>query len=200
MRAKRACSTKNLGDCEAGYPGEKVFCKVRTCHGEKWGCHGSGLQNMVFLTWEIGLSRVQSSKNQLVTVRNGVVTDLGYKIWYFWREKWVSHVYRAPKTNLSRWEMGLSRGCCANNIDLSRWEMGLSVVMDMGFRIWYFWREKWVSRVQSSKNQLVMVRNGSVTCILWSRHIICLNSSSQRCMGPFMVTICKHFLIGSSLY
>ena len=20
-----------------------------TCHGEKWGCHGSGLQNMVFL-------------------------------------------------------------------------------------------------------------------------------------------------------
>ena len=118
-----------------------------TCHGEKWGCHGSGLQNMVFLTWEMGLSRVQSSKNQLVTVRNGVVTDLGYKIWYFWREKWVCHVYRAPKTNLSRWEMGLSRGCYANNIDLSRWEMGLSVVTDLGFKIWYFWREKWVCHV-----------------------------------------------------
>ena len=28
MRAKRACSTKKSGDCEAGYPGEKVFCKV----------------------------------------------------------------------------------------------------------------------------------------------------------------------------
>ena len=22
---------------------------VRNCHGEKWVCHGSGLQNMVFL-------------------------------------------------------------------------------------------------------------------------------------------------------
>ena len=52
---------------------------IYTCHGEKWGCHGSGLQNMVFL------SRVQSSKNQLVTVRN----------------EWVCH------------------GCSANNIDLS---------------------------------------------------------------------------------
>ena len=68
--------------------------KKPTCHGEKWGCHGccaniidfchgSGLQNMVFLKCEMGLSREQSSKNQLVTVRNGVVTDLGYKIWYF---------------------------------------------------------------------------------------------------------------------
>ena len=58
----------------------------------------------------MGLSRVQSSKNQLFTVRNGVVTDLGYRIWYFLSEKWVCHVNRAPKTNLSRREeMGLSR-------------------------------------------------------------------------------------------
>ena len=34
---------------------------IYTCHGEKWGCHGSGLQNMVFLTREMGLSRIQTS-------------------------------------------------------------------------------------------------------------------------------------------
>ena len=102
-----------------------------TCHGEKWVCRGSGLQNMVFLKWEMVLSREQSSKNQIVTVRNGSVTgvvliiytchgekfngsftDLGSKIWYFWCEKWFCHVYRAPKTNLPRWEMGLSRVLC----------------------------------------------------------------------------------------
>ena len=54
-----------------------------TVRTEKWGCHGSGLQNMVFLKCEMGLSREQSSKNQLVSERNGVVTGLGYKIWYF---------------------------------------------------------------------------------------------------------------------
>ena len=26
-----------------------VVLIILTCHGEKWGCHGSGLQNMVFL-------------------------------------------------------------------------------------------------------------------------------------------------------
>ena len=41
--------------------------------------------------------------------------------------------------------MGLSRGCCANNIDLSRWEMGFS-------RIW------------ATKYGIFEVRNGSVTC------------------------------------
>ena len=40
----------------------------------------------------MGLSRVQSSKNQLVTVRNGVV-----------------HGFCANIIDLSRWEMGLSR-------------------------------------------------------------------------------------------
>ena len=27
-----------------------VVLIIYTCHVEKWGCHGSGLQNMVFLT------------------------------------------------------------------------------------------------------------------------------------------------------
>ena len=49
---------------------------IQTCHGEKWGCLGSGLQNMVFLKLEMVLSRVQSSKNQLVTVRNGSVAGV----------------------------------------------------------------------------------------------------------------------------
>ena len=149
-----------------------------TFHGEKWGCHGSGLQNMVFLKWEMGLSREQNSKNQLVTVRNGVVTGLGYKIWYFWSEKWGFH------------------GCCANIIDLSRWEMGLSRTWATKYGIFEvrngsvtctelqkptFHGEKWgchgsrlqnmvflkcvmgLSREQSSKNQLVSERNGVVT-------------------------------------
>ena len=53
-----------------------VVLTIYTCHGNKWGCHGSGLQNMVFLKLEMGLSRVQSSENQLVTVRNGSVTGV----------------------------------------------------------------------------------------------------------------------------
>ena len=97
-----------------------------TCHGEKWGSHGCCANIIDLSRWQMGLSRiwatkygifevrngsvtVQSCKNQLVTVRNGVVTDLGYRIWYFWSVKWVCHVNRAPKTNLSRREMGLSR-------------------------------------------------------------------------------------------
>ena len=57
-----------------------VVLIILTCHGEKWGCHGSGLQNMVFLKLEMVLSRVQSSKNQLVTVRIGSDTGVVLKI------------------------------------------------------------------------------------------------------------------------
>ena len=50
-----------------------------------------GLQNMLFLKLEMVLSRVQSSKNQLVTVRNGSDTNVVLIIYTCHGEKWVCH-------------------------------------------------------------------------------------------------------------
>ena len=48
---------------------------------------------MVFLKIEMVLSRVQSSKNQLITVRNGSVTGVVLIIYTCHGEKWGFHGY-----------------------------------------------------------------------------------------------------------
>ena len=121
-----------------------------------------GLQNMV-----------------LFTVRNGVVTDLGYRIWYFWSEKWVCHVYRAPKTNFSRWEMGLSR-IWATKYGIFEVRNGSVTCTELQKPTCH--GEKWgchgccaniidlsrwemgLSRTWATKYGIFEVRNGSVTC------------------------------------
>ena len=131
---------------------------------EKWVCH---------------VYRGQSSKNQLFTVRNGVVTDLGYRIWYFWSEKWVCHVNRAPKTNLSRWEMGLSR-IWATKYGIFEVRNGSVTCTELQKPTCH--GEKWgchgccaniidlsrwemgLSRIWATKYGIFEVRNGSVTC------------------------------------
>ena len=104
-----------------------VVLIMKTCHGEKWGCHGSGLQNMVFLKWEMVLSRVQSSKNQLVPVRNGSVTGVVLIMKTCHGEKWGCHGSGLQNMVFLKWEMGLSR-VQSSETNLSRWEMDLSRV------------------------------------------------------------------------
>ena len=102
-----------------------------TCHGEKWDCKGCCANN-IYLS--------------VVTVRNGVVMDLGYKIWYFEVRNGSVTCTELQKPNChgEKWDC---KGCCANNIYLSVVTVRNGVVMDLGYKIWYF-----------------EVRNGSVTC------------------------------------
>ena len=49
MVLSRVQSSKNQPVTVRSGSDTGVVLIILTCHGEKWGCHGSGLQNMVFL-------------------------------------------------------------------------------------------------------------------------------------------------------